>query len=79
MTADQFTRTAVKVLATIMILLLVFHLGKLSVKPDDNYHYKIYLDGANVKVVNPSTGDTIYVEPASTNSELIKAIDKDNE
>ena len=78
MTADQFTRTAVKVLATIMILLLVFHLGKLSVKPEDD-HYKIYLDDYKAKVVNPSTGDTIYIEPNTSNSDFMNAINKDNE
>ena len=80
MTADQFTRISLKVLATFALLYLVFQLGRCQEqKPKDENYYKIYLDDLSIKVMNPSTGDTIYVEHSDTNSPLIKAIDNDNE
>ena len=65
----------------LMIVLLSGIIAIVIIKSNDyeKTYYELYMIDGEIQVVDPNKGNTVYSEDLDTNSELVKALLKDNE
>ena len=65
-----------------LIIVLLFGIIAIIITKSDDYektYYELYMIDGEIQVVDPNKGNTVYSEDLDTNSELVKALLKDNE
>lgn len=69
------------IILMLVIVLLSGIIAILIIKSDDyeKTYYELYMIDGEIQVVDPIKGNTVYSEDLDTNSELVKALLKDNE
>lgn len=69
------------IILMLVIVLLSGIIAILIIKSNDyeKPYYELYMIDGEIQVVDPNKGNTVYSEDLDTNSELVKALLKDNE
>ena len=69
------------IILMLMIVLLSGIIAIVIIKSNDyeKTYYELYMIDGEIQVVDPNKGNTVYSEDLDTNSELVKALLKDNE
>ena len=69
------------IILMLMIVLLSGIISIVIIKSNDyeKTYYELYMIDGEIQVVDPNKGNTVYSEDLDTNSELVKALLKDNE
>ena len=65
-----------------LVIVLLFGIIAIIITKSDDYektYYELYIIDGEIQVVDPNKGNTVYSEDLDTNSELVKALLKDNE
>ena len=65
-----------------LVIVLLFGIIAIIITKSDDYektYYELYMIDGEIQVVDPNKGNTVYSEDLDTNSELVKALLKDNE
>ena len=69
------------IILMLVIVLLSRIIAILIIKSDDyeKTYYELYMIDGEIQVVDPNKGNTVYSEDLDSNSDLSKALLKDNE